>query len=177
MDLVLVISAAVASTLITALWIVFRRIGSAGRTIPVTAEWIDELSMERYKPMLRLLDGEDLQFLRSQPGFTPRMAARLRAQRCQVFRGYLRCLSSDFGRICTAIKLMMLHSRRDRPDLAAVLVRSQVVFATSMLVVYGRLYLYRFGVCGVDVSSLVRTFDSMRVELRQLVPATMAAGA
>jgi len=177
MDLVLVISAAVASTLITALWIVFRRIGSAGRTLPVTAEWIDELSMERYKPMLRLLDGEDLQFLRSQPGFTPRMAARLRAQRCQIFRGYLRCLSSDFGRICTAIKLMMLHSRRDRPDLAAVLVRNQVVFATSMLVVYGRLYLYRFGLSGVDVSSLVRTFDSMRVELRQLVPATMAAGA
>ena len=177
MDFVLLVSAAVASTLITALWIVFRRIGSAGRTLPVTAEWIDELSMERYRPMLRLLDGEDLQFLRSQPGFTPRMAARLRAQRCQIFRGYLRCLSSDFGRICTAIKLMMLQSRRDRPDLAAVLVRNQVVFATSMLVVYGRLYLYRFGLCGVDVSSLVRTFDSMRVELRQLVPATMAAGA
>jgi hypothetical protein len=56
-------------------------------------------------------------------------------------------------------------------------VRSQLIFATSMLLVYCRLVLYRFGFCGVDVSSLVQTFDLMRVELRQLVPAAIPLGA
>jgi hypothetical protein len=40
-----------------------------------------------------------------------------------------------------------------------------------------RLFLYRFGVCGVDVTDLVKNFDVMRLELRRLVPANMAAGA
>jgi hypothetical protein len=177
MDLVILVTFSIGFALIAALWVVVRRIGSAGRTLPVTAEWIDELSMERYRPMLRLLGEEDLRFLRAQPGFTPRMAARLRAQRCQIFRGYLRSLSTDFGRVCGAIKLLMLQSRRDRPDLAVVLVRSQMIFAMSMLLVYCRLALYRCGICGVDVSSLVQTFDLMRVELRQLVPASVSLGA
>ena len=53
--------------------------------LPVTAEWIDELSIERYRPMMRLLDSGDIEFLRAQPGFTPKMVTKLRAQRCQIF--------------------------------------------------------------------------------------------
>ncbi len=166
-----------ALALIAALWAVFRKIGSAGRILPVTAEWIDDLSLERYRPMLRLLDGKDLTFLQSQPGFTSGMATRLRAQRCQIFSGYLRCLSSDFGRVCGAVKLLMIQSRRDRPELATILIRSQVTFATALLLVYARLMFYRLGICGVDASVLIRTFDVMRIELRHLVPAAMPVGA
>jgi hypothetical protein len=43
--------------------------------------------------MLRMRDGGDIEFLRSQPAFT-RMATKLRAQRSQIFRGYL-SLESD----------------------------------------------------------------------------------
>jgi len=153
-----------------------RSMAAAGRSLPVTAEWINDLSVERYKPMMRLLDGEDLEFLRSQPGFTPQAAAKLRIQRCQIFRGYLRSLSTDFGRINGAIKLLMLQSRRDRPDLAASLVRQQILFAGGVLVVQFRLILYRFGMCGVDVSELVRIFDSMRLELRSIVPSSVSRG-
>jgi len=157
--------------LMLALTLLVRRFAVAGGPLPVTAEWIDELSVERYRLMMRLLDGGDLEFLRSQPGFTPRMAARIRAQRCQIFRGYLRCLSADFGRVCAAMKILMVQSRHDRPDLAAVLLRSQTQFAAGMLAVSIRVFLYRWGFCFVDVRSLVKIFDSMRLELRSLVPA------
>jgi len=149
---------------------VLYRISLAGRCLPVTAEWIDELSVERYRPMLRLLDGHDLQFLSSQPGFTSQMASHLRVQRCQVFRGYLRCLAADFSRTCAAIKLLMLHSKRDRADLAAILLRHQMLFAAGMVVVQCRLTLFELGLCSVDANSLVRIFDLMRLELRTLVP-------
>jgi hypothetical protein len=154
-----------------------RRLASTATTsLPLTAEWIDELSIERYRPMMHLLDAGDVEFLRSQPGFTPAMAAKLRAERCQVFRGYLRCLRADFQRVCAALKLLMVHSRYDRPDLASVLIHQQVMFEYGMVLVGFRLFLYRWGVCGVDVTDVVKIFDAMRLELRRLVPATAAAG-
>ena len=158
-----------------ALFLLVRRMAFQAGSLPVTAEWIDELSIERYRPMMRLLDSQDVAFLRTQPGFTPKMAARLRQQRCQIFRGYLRCLNTDFSRVCAAIKLVMLQSQHDRPDLAGALIHHQLQFALGMAVVHLRLGLYRMGVCGVDVVTLVDIFDSMRIELRSLVPAAAAA--
>jgi hypothetical protein len=154
---------------------VLRRLGPADRSLPVTAEWIDELSTGRYRPMMRLLDSRDIEFLRSQAGFTPKMESKLRAHRCQIFRGYLRCLDMDFQRVCTALKLVLVQSEQDRPDLSAVLVRHQIMFAAGLLAAYFRAFLYRWGICTVDASSLVGIFDAMRIELRDLVPAAMPA--
>jgi hypothetical protein len=173
MELIIGISVATCLALLLALRLLIRKVAATGGRLPVTAGWIDELSIERYRPMMRLLDREDLDFLRSQPGFTPAMATKLRIQRYQIFRGYLRCLTGDFGRVCAAIKVLMLQSRNDRPDLAAALVRNQITFACGMLAVQFRLCLYRWGIGTVDVSSLVGMFDVMRLELRTLVPAAM----
>src|SRR5664279_2164904 len=96
------------AALILATTAVFRRLGTADRSLPVTAEWIDELSTDRYRPMMRLLDSGDIEFLRSQNGYSPKMEARLRAQRCQIFRGYLRCLDMDLQRVCVALKLVLV---------------------------------------------------------------------
>jgi len=162
---------------LAAVVVLARKLAVRDTSLPLTAEWIDELSVERYRPMMRLLDAGDPEFLRSQPGFTPAMAAKLRIERCRIFRGYLRCLRTDFQRVCAALKLLMLHSSYDRPDLAGVLVYHQLMFECGMVLVGFRLFLYRFGLCGVDVTHLVKIFDLMRLELRRLVPATAAAGA
>jgi hypothetical protein len=175
---VIVISASIVVALLAALLVMVRRaLSTGGDLLPLNAEWIDELSIERYRPMMRLLDESDVEFLRSQPGFTPRMAAALRTQKERIFRGYLRCLCADFHQVCTAVKVLMLQSRDDRPDLASALVRAQATFATGILVVQVRLFFWRWGLCAVDLATLVRTFDSMRVELQVLVPAGMSATA
>jgi hypothetical protein len=160
-----------------ALFVLVRNLGSPGYRLPVTAEWIDELSVQRYLPMLRLLESGDIEFIRSQPGYSRRLESRLRSHRCQIFRGYLRCLNLDFRRICMALKLLMAQSQQDRPDLASVLVHHQILFASGMLAVRVRLFLYRWGLCTVDVSSLVQIFEVMRVELCKLMPAPVAAHA
>jgi hypothetical protein len=176
MQLVIGISIVMFVALLVGAILLIRKVAFEGGNLPLTAEWIGELSVERYRPMMRLLDGADLEFLRSQPGFKPEMARRIRYQRCQIFAGYLHCLSSDFRRVCSAIHLLMLHSGHDRPDLAAILVRHQVMFAAGMLVIHARLLLYGWGICGVDVNSVVKIFDVMQLELRSLVPAAVAAG-
>jgi hypothetical protein len=150
---------------------VLRKMADTKRKLPVTVQWMETLSVERYRPMLRLLNQDDLSFLKSQPGFRPDMAKRLRRQRCDIFKGYLRHLCADFQLTCAALKLIMLHAPIDRPDLASLLLRAQVSFALGLLQIHVRLALYRWGLAGVDVRNLVQLFDGMQLELRSLVPA------
>src|SRR6476660_4877785 len=145
-----IISIVVLAVLILATVAVLRRLGPADRSLPVTAGWIDDLSTDRYRPMMRLLDSSDIVFLRSQAGYTRKMESKLRAQRCQIFRGYVRCLDKDFRQVCMALKIVLVQSQHDRPDLSAVLIHHQIMFASGMLAVYFRLFLYRWGICSVD---------------------------
>lgn len=133
-------------------------------------KWIDELSVDRYRPMMRLLDRADFDFLRAQPGVTSRQIARLRTQRCRIVRGYLRSLSADFEQVSMALKLLIAKSQEDRPDLARLLLRRQALFACSMIRVHLRLTLYSWGLSQVDVSGPLRLFDGMRLELASMAP-------
>jgi hypothetical protein len=151
--------------------VVLRQMANTKRKLPETVQWIETLSVERYRPMLRLLDREDLSFLKAQPGFHPAMAKRLRRQRCDIFRGYLRHLCSDFQLTCAALKLIMLHAPVDRPDLASILLRAQASFVFGLMQIHISLALYRLGLANVDVRNLVQLFDGMQLELRSLVPA------
>jgi len=142
--------------MVLALMLLFRKLSSSGSSLPLTADWIEELSIDCYRPMLRLLDGEDL-------------TDEVRMDRCQLFRDHLRHLTEDFGRVCTALKVVMLQSGLDRPDLASILIHQQMMYTCGLLVVYSRLFLYRWGICTVDVTSLLKIFDGMRLELQSML--------
>lgn len=138
---------------------------------PMSVEWIEEFSVERYRPMNRLLDREDFEFLSAQPGITAVHIATLRVQRCRILRGYLHFMNEDFKRICMAVKLLLAESKEDRADLAGALLRRQALFTCAMFRVQCRLVLFSWGVGSVDVSGLLRLFDGMRSDLMMMVPA------
>jgi hypothetical protein len=81
-------------------------------------------------------------------------------------------LSADFRKVCAAVKVVMLCSKDDRPDLASALLHHQFVFGLGFLQAQLALRLYRWGLCDVDVTSLIKIFDVTRIELRSLVPST-----
>jgi hypothetical protein len=161
----------ICAAVLVGLALVLHNLTRAESALPVTAEWINELSTERYRPMMRLLDVADIEFLRNQPGYTRAIETRLRAQRCQIFRGYLRCLNLDFKRVATALKIFLTQSEHDRPDLAAMLVQHQIRFATATIAVHFQLLLFQYGIGRVDAGALLKLFDLVRVELGSLVPA------
>ena len=173
--MVLIIFAVLITLLGLAAVVLLARALLSAKSLPVSVEWIAELATDRYRPMLRLLSSEDLDFLRSQPGFTPAMARKFRVQRCQIFRVYLGDMEADFKRICTALKLILLQSKVDRPDLASTLLQRQLLFAYRMATIQFQVVLYWLGVGSVDVSGLWKSFDGLRLELRTLVPAQMAS--
>ncbi|MEO8593746.1 MAG: hypothetical protein ABI759_10510 [Candidatus Solibacter sp.] len=152
-----------------------RRLGVEIQMLPVTTDWLSELSVDRYRPMMRLLDASDFLYLRQQKGFTPEMGRRLRKQRAAAFEGYLRLLQVDFKRVATALDLILAQSGHDRPELASVLLHRRFVFACRVVEAQVRLTLFRFGWDGLDGAELIRMFDGMRLELRELVPASAFA--
>ena len=168
----LAITVALAATLMVSLGILFlvRLLGSDNPVLPVTTEWLTELSTDRYLPRLRLLDEADFRFLQSQKGFTAEMASTLRRHRVQVFRGYLRLLEADFARAAAALKVILAYSACDRPELAFLVFQRRLTFAIALTGIHFQLLLFRFGCSSADVSSLIRLFDGVRVELRTLVP-------
>jgi len=153
-----------------------RKVASPKRARPVTPEWIDELSLERYRPMLRLLDAADLEALREQPACGPRQVAEFRRERMRLFRGYLKQLVADFASVSMALKLIMLQSDIDRADLPVLLLRNQIRFAAGLVLVHARLALYQLGIGAVEIRSLVGVFDAMRFQLREMVPESAVWG-
>jgi hypothetical protein len=130
-----------------------------------------EERVENYAPMLRMLNREELRFLRSQPGFTPQMEARLRQQRAAMFLMYLKSLEVDFREACLSLKQVIAHSAVDRPDLASLVLRNQVRFTARVTLVRVHVAMYRWGIGTVDVAGILQPFDALRDALQSLTPA------
>lgn len=129
-----------------------------------------ELSMERYRPMLRLLDRDDIRFLRNQPGATSTLIQRFRKQRCQIFLGYLQCLERDFRRASDGLILVMLHSQSDRRDLIPALIGGRLKFGMRLLLVRYRLWLYQWDLGTEPVGRLVGLVEGLQQQLQALAP-------
>src|ERR1017187_5125888 len=175
MDLILGLTAFICVAVGAVLVFLFRRLVAGPKSLPVSVDWINDLSIARYRPMERLLSDEDYRFLAEQPGVSKKMVRRLRSERRKIFRGYLACLSKDFSLVGAALRLMMMYSAQDRSDLAGILYKQQALFAFGLLAVQWRLVLHACGLGTVDVRGLVRAMESMRLELRQMIPAEGAA--
>ena len=158
-----------------ALVFLYRTLSSSSSSNLETDECL-VLSPEKYRPMERLLQEDDFRFLAAQPGFTDKLGRRFRTERRRIFRGYLRNLKKDFGRVARAFQILIVHSAEDRGDLAKGLIRQRVLFGLGMLAVEGRLLLHAAGIGTVDVSGLVESMETMQAQMRvMLTPPQTAA--
>jgi hypothetical protein len=117
---------------------------------------------DRYRPMLRLLSGDDSGLVTN-----PALRRKLRAQRCGLFRQYLRCLAQDYGKLLAGLRLIMTQSGSDRPDLAKALAKNRVLFAVAVWRIEFHLRLYALGLGRADVLKrevkiLVDSLDILR---------------
>lgn len=170
MNILVAAASVIALLLAVAFVVLFRKLASPPRQPKPDLDWWKSFSLEKYRPMERLFLAEDFAFLSSQPGFTPKLARRLRSERRKIFRRYLRSLSRDFDRLYAAIKLLMLDSAQDRPDLALALFKQRLMFRYALAAVHCRLVLQTLGLGTVDARGLVSVVRAMRDQLQALVP-------
>ena len=120
----------------------------------------------RYRPMQRLLDAADFDFLSSHPACNSKILRQMRTDRVRLFRAYLRSLTLDFARTATGLESVMIASNVDRPDLAKLIGKSRLGFAKGLVVVEIRLVLFRYGLGSVDIQPLVASIARMREQLQ-----------
>lgn len=142
------------------------RIPRAGETNSVTA-----MSAARYRPMLRLLSDDDLNFVAANSN----LRRTLRARRRELFRGYLRCLTRDYAQLLAGVRSAMVQSGLDRPDLARALAKNRTLFILAIYKVELRLALHAVGVGKVDISGLVDAVEALRSQVSVLAAAPVAA--
>jgi hypothetical protein len=127
-----------------------------------------EFSFERYRPMFRLLDESDCEFIHS--GVLGRSQLRhFRAERRSLFRVYLRDLGADHTRIVRAMRNLLLESNIDRPDLAKALYRSEFKFGLAMRSIEFSLFRHAMGIGKVDIRSLFSAVEGLQLQLQDMV--------
>lgn len=126
--------------------------------------------VDRYQPMLRLLSDDDL----NCAGMEEKARRKLRAHRRGLFRGYLRCLTKDYGALLGQIRQVVVDSPVDRPDLIKLLAKYRFGFALALCRLEIRLALHAAGIGTVDVSALIESLGVLR-SAALLRPAPLAA--
>jgi hypothetical protein len=165
---ILISAFVVVALLITAFTVLFARLAARLDPGASSAEWFENVSLENFSPMERLLDQSDFEFLSRQPGYRPEIGARLLKERKQLFLSYLRLLIGDFNQLLRIARLMIVHSTEDRGDFAKALWRQQVTFYFSVCAVRVRVALYPLGWTSLDVSRLTSALENMRNQVAQL---------
>ena len=174
---VIVGGGAIFTVLLIALVAMIWSLLSSTKVHGVDPDWLKRFSVSSYRPMERLFDEDDIAFLKSQPGYEPGMERELRSRRRKVFRKYLRSLGQDFNRLHYALRIMLLHSPQDNPELAKALIKQKLLFFAGFLTVRIRLEAYGWGIGTADVRGLVATLDMMRTELNSMLASPVASPA
>ena len=141
------------------------------------AESLDraDLSWRDYRPLQRLLDPADFDFLRRR-GIAESRIRKLRRERRQIYRLCLRRLASDFNRIQQALNRVLVQSQVDRPDLVAEMTRQRMTFYRNLLVAEAGLIVHACGMDRMPAVDLLRPFIALQEQLQQLTPTPVMAG-
>jgi hypothetical protein len=126
-------------------------------------------------PLRRLLDPADFDHLRSR-GVSETRIRKLRTERRKLFRLCLRSLARDFNTVEHMLKLVMLQSREDHPDLAGKLAALRIRFYRNLATAEGSLLLHACGCDRMPAIDLLQPLEMMQAQLRQLAPAAVAVG-
>ena len=133
-----------------------------------------EVCWRDYRPLHRLLDPADFDFLRSQ-GVPEIRIKRMRAERRKIYRTCLRSLAADFDLVHMQVNLLLIQSHVDRPELAAELARQRLAFHRNLMRAKFRLMLHACGFERMPAIELLQPLEVLQSELRQL--ATVGAPA
>lgn len=146
--------------------------------VPPAAEF-PELSLSRYEPMARLLSRQDIEFLKTQPGYRPEIARKLQRTRRRVFRSYLVDLAAEFRSLHALARHMVASAGAQDPALVSSLFRQQFTFWRAIAAIELRLMTSGLGFAGalsnVNVGVLIDAMNTLRAEMARLTPAPTAA--
>jgi hypothetical protein len=129
----------------------------------------NEISIDRYLPMLRLLQPDDLEFLRNRTALPRRRVTRLRRQRAHLALSFLRYLERDFAQLCGAIRVLIaLQPEPIQLAAARKLKRHMNSFRTATLLLRLRLLVLHHGMVSKGGIRVLTEFETVRRFVEEL---------
>jgi hypothetical protein len=138
-----------------------------------TLERVD-LSWKDYRPIHRLLDSADFDYLRRK-GISEARIRKLRVERRKIYRLCLRSLARDFNQVHQMLSFIVVQAREDRPELTAELAKQRLVFYRNLVLVELRLTLDACGLERMPAIDLLGPLEILQSQLSQLAPSASAA--
>jgi hypothetical protein len=146
-----VLAAVVAA--ITIGWVFFRLTGQRSASTDPVARW-QQVDPRRYAPLARLLAPEDFAYLRTLPGYHPRLERNLRLRRLDAFRYYLSELIRDFEAL-QQVGALLITAGQASPLLREQLFLARVSFTRALWQVRLEMLMFRLSGRAVSASLLL----------------------
>ncbi len=145
-------------------------IAASSSRLSFSAEWWEHFSPERYLPLQRLLASDDLDYLRSMPGYSREIERVFRRGRLKICGQYLAEIEVDFQRLMGVGQALVTAGRADA-RLADELFRQRMRFVGALWRVRLELVAYRFGLGRVNVSGLIEALDQTAMTFQPMLNA------
>lgn len=194
--MILLIVSSVLLAVLCACAVLIGRFLGAGSVGEADLKWLEEFSVERYRPMERLLAGSDHRFYRAEMRrafadardiLAGRSTGRnkgpdnrrsrdafqwyqFRAKRRQIFRGYLRSLSRDFRRLQAIAGAQLPVLQTIDPQISISLFKLRISFATSYALIELQLAVDFFCLRPIEVWPLMEYINGLNTQLRWCAP-------
>ena len=125
-----------------------------------------------HRPMQRLLDPAEFRYLRRRK-IGKEDINKLRRRRRKIYRLYLLDARQEFSRVQKAVKILLVSSHSDRPDLATFLTTQTLNFYRNLVLVEFCLTLHACGFEKMPQAELLRPLGMVHAQLRHLTTTTL----
>jgi hypothetical protein len=134
---------AVTASVVLIGWLYIRLTASRTLFDELPSDW-REIRPSRYAPLGRLLAPEDFAYLRTLPGYEPRLEKELMRRRLDAFRLYLAELVRDFDTMQRVGQLMAATGQAS-PMLREQLLLARIAFTRALWQVRFEMLMFRLG--------------------------------
>jgi hypothetical protein len=131
------------------------------------ASFLDNFSLMKYRPMLRLASQMDRKYL--SVAHSDKLAGCYRKIQRGLLREYLRDASKDFNRLYSIANAKCVQAASDPGDLSMVLFEQQMTFFLLVWGIEARLLLDGILPFAMDLKPLMNSIEGIATQTRQLV--------
>lgn len=130
------------------------------------ASFLDNFSLMKYRPMLRLASQMDRKYLSA--AHSDKLASCYRKIQRGLLREYLRDASKDFNRLYSIANAKCVQASADPGDLSMVLFEQQMSFFLLVWGIEARLVLDSILPFAMDLKPLMNSMEGLAKQTRQL---------
>lgn len=148
-------------------WLAWK-IHGALRVEEAESSWWEHFDPNKYGPLLYLLDGAELEFLRAQRGCSRDLVRKFRAERARICLQFLREMRADFNRL-HAVGQALVVANRCSEDFPQELFQHRIRFSLAWWRMRAALLVWRLGWTEPDASALLASMHASASRVRLAV--------